>query len=84
MLRVDDDVVGGYGLDVTDERIQWWPVNPESQHRKESATGVLERWDVTSNLRCVIHIKLEAKAGQASEKIHATFDVREIAGHCVK
>lgn len=82
VLWVGDEVVGKCGIPVTDKRIEWWPTTGELW--REDTAGVLARWEVTSDLPCVAHIKLVAKAGDAAEKVYATFDVGQIAPHCVR
>ncbi len=82
VLWVSDDVVGGFGLSVTDEQVKWYPVT--GHFRKEDADGFLETWSATRDTRCVLHIKLKARAGDASESIYATFDIYSLKPDCVK
>lgn len=82
VLWVGDDVVGAFGLDVTDEEIKWYPVT--GHFRKDDADGFLETWSTTRDTRCVLHIKLKARAGDASESIYATFDISSVKPGCVK
>ncbi len=82
VLWVGDDVVGGFDLDVTDEQIKWYPVT--GLFRKQDGDGLLETWSATRDTRCVLHIKLKARAGDASESIYATFDISSLKPDCVK
>lgn len=82
VLWVGDDVVGGFDLEVTEEQIKWYPVT--GHFRKEDADGFLETWSATRDTRCVLHIKLKARAGDASENIYATFDISSVKPDCVK
>ena len=79
---VSDDVVGKYGLDATDGRIAWYPVTGE--YRKEDAESVLATWPVSSDTRCVLHIRLVAKAGSAQESVFAKFDIGGFRPTCIR
>lgn len=82
VLWVSDDVVGRYGLDATDGRIAWYPVT--GQYRKEDAESVLATWSVTSDTRCVLHIRINAKAGSAQESVFAKFDTGGFRPTCIR
>jgi len=79
---VSDDVVGKYGLEATDERIAWYPVTGE--FRTQDAQSVLATWPVTSDTRCVLHIRLVAKAGSAREIVYAKFDIGSFRPTCIR
>ena len=82
MLWVSDDVVGKVGVDVTDERVKWYPVTGE--FRTEDAEGALAMWQVTQDTRCVLHIILKAQAGDATQNLYAKFDIRSLWPDCVR
>jgi len=78
---VGDEVVGGLGLKVTDQRIDWHPVTGD--YRYEDADGVLAEWEPSPNTHCRVHIVIVTTAGQASDRFYATFDLQPILPGCL-
>jgi len=82
VLWVGDDVVSGFNLDVTDPKIAWFPVT--NTYHKIDAEGLLETWPTSQDTRCMIWIRLEAKAGAITEVQFAQFDLGGDLPSCIK
>jgi hypothetical protein len=79
---VGDDMVSGFDLDVTDPKIAWSLVT--GRYRNTDVQGVLEAWQPSQATRCMVWIRLEAKAGAITEFAFAKFNLRSVLPGCVK
>ena len=76
---VGDNVVGDYGIEPTDPRVEFHQV--AQQYYTEDRSGVLAQWEFDSGTSCRVWLNF-GFYGKGRERLFALYDLRQLGAAC--